>query len=246
MFEDALFATNRRQTGQQRWAAMMSFAIQAGLVTVLVALPLFFTEALPLDLRNMVQIPLPPAGRPPEPPREQPRAQHTNSNLDQQGRIVAVRQIPKDVTRVDDKDVPPPRIGGDTGVIGVPTGSGDPRGNVLGSILSATNSYRPTLEPPKVTKPVPVSHIDEGLLVHRVNPTYPQLAMIARQQGTVVLHAIIGRDGTIQQLQAISGPPLLIKAAADAVGQWRYRPYILNGQPVEVDTTITVNFKLGG
>lgn len=91
-----------------------------------------------------------------------------------------------------------------------------------------------------------MSHVDEGLLVHKVTPVYPQIAIITKQQGAVVLHAIIGRDGSIQQLQAISGPPLLIKAAMEAVGQWRYKPYMLNGQPVEVDTQITVNFKLGG
>ena len=88
--------------------------------------------------------------------------------------------------------------------------------------------------------------MDEGLLIRKVTPIYPEIAKLSHQQGTVSLHAIIGRDGTIQQLQAVSGPPLLIKAAIDAVQQWRYRPYMLNGQAVEVDTQITVKFILGG
>jgi protein TonB len=97
------------------------------------------------------------------------------------------------------------------------------------------------------TKPMPVSKgVIEGLLVHKITPVYPKIAIIAHQQGTVLLHAIIGRDGTIQNLQVISGPPLLIQAALDAVQRWRYRPYLLNNEPVEVETQITVNFTLGG
>jgi protein TonB len=147
---------------------------------------------------------------------------------------------------LNDRDVAPPRIGPGGGVLGLPQGDGRPDGVIS---IFADNSARmlATLRPPPVhTKPIIVSYMSEGLLIRKVTPAYPQIAMVARQQGTVLLHAIIGRDGTIQQLQAVSGPPLLIKAAMDAVAQWRYRPYVLNGQPVEVDTQITVNFKLGG
>ena len=86
----------------------------------------------------------------------------------------------------------------------------------------------------------------EGNLVYRVQPEYPALARLAHIQGAVLLRAMISRQGTIEDLQAVSGPPLLIKAAIEAVQQWRYRPYVLNGDPVEVDTQITVNFVLGG
>jgi len=78
-----------------------------------------------------------------------------------------------------------------------------------------------------------------GQLISRVDPVYPD----TDAQGTVVLHAIIGPDGTVQQLSVISGPPPLVKAAVDAVRQWTYRPYLLNGDPVSVDTTVTVSFK---
>ena len=86
----------------------------------------------------------------------------------------------------------------------------------------------------------------EGNLIYRVQPEYPALAKLARIQGSVALRAVISKQGTIENLQAVSGPPLLIKAAVDAVRQWRYRPYVLNGDPVEVDTQITVNFTLSG
>ena len=86
----------------------------------------------------------------------------------------------------------------------------------------------------------------EGNLVHRVQPEYPPLARQARIQGTVILRAIVNREGRIENLQLVSGHPMLVQAAIDAVRQWRYKPYVLNDQPVEVETQITVNFTLAG
>lgn len=87
-------------------------------------------------------------------------------------------------------------------------------------------------------------HVVEGSLVHHVEPDYPQMAKIAHVQGTVVLHALIGREGIIRQLEPVSGHPILILPSMDAVRQWRYRPYLLNGEPVEVETTVTVKFHM--
>ena len=86
----------------------------------------------------------------------------------------------------------------------------------------------------------------EGNIIYRVQPNYPALARSARVQGPVVLRAVISRTGTIENLQILSGHPLLTAAAIEAVRQWRYRPYILNGEPVEVETQVTVNFLLAG
>jgi protein TonB len=86
----------------------------------------------------------------------------------------------------------------------------------------------------------------EGNLIHKVQPVYPPMARAVRVQGTVVLKAIISRSGGIENLQVLSGHPMFVKAAIDAVSQWRYRPYILNDEPVEVETQITVNFLLSG
>jgi periplasmic protein TonB len=86
----------------------------------------------------------------------------------------------------------------------------------------------------------------EGNLIRRVQPVYPPLARTARIQGPVVLAAVISKAGAIENLRVLSGPPMLVKAALDAVSEWRYRPYILNNEPVEVETQITVNFTLGG
>ena len=118
--------------------------------------------------------------------------------------------------------------------------------------MARTGRALPPVEPPHVAPPVqqekrPVK-VSEGVLqaqlVSRIEPRYPRLALETRQSGTVVLHAIISRDGHITALEVVSGSPFLVQAALDAVRQWRYRPTMLNGEPVEVDTTITVIFRL--
>jgi protein TonB len=91
-----------------------------------------------------------------------------------------------------------------------------------------------------------LSHWAEGNLIYRVQPVYPSLARQARVQGSVELRAIISRTGTIENLVVVRGHPMLSAAAIEAVRQWRYRPYLLNSQPVEVETEITVNFLLAG
>ena len=86
--------------------------------------------------------------------------------------------------------------------------------------------------------------VTKGLLAYRIEPTYPILAREAHIQGAVVLNAVIGKDGNIENLQLVSGHPMLAPAAIDAVRQWRYKPFLLNGQPLEVETTVTVTFAL--
>ena len=84
------------------------------------------------------------------------------------------------------------------------------------------------------------------MLIQKTMPVYPPIAKAARVQGTVVLQATISKQGTIQDLKVISGPAMLQEAALDAVRQWRYKPYLLNNEPVEVETTVNVIFTLGG
>ena len=107
---------------------------------------------------------------------------------------------------------------------------------------------RPVLPAPPavVAHPLRLSHMDEGNLIRRVQPTYPALARSARIQGTVMLQAVISKQGRIENLIVLTGHPMLVPAAIDAVRQWHYRPYILNNEPVEVETQITVNFSLAG
>jgi protein TonB len=85
-----------------------------------------------------------------------------------------------------------------------------------------------------------------GTILEKTQPVYPPIARAAHVSGAVVLHAIIDKNGNIKNLQAISGPEMLRGAALDAVQHWKYKPYLLNNEPTEVDTTITVNFNFGG
>jgi protein TonB len=128
---------------------------------------------------------------------------------------------------------------------GIPGGSA---GGVIGGLLSAASSAPPP--PPKVeVKAAPKritvgGNVQQAMLVSQPRPVYPPLAKQARIQGVVRFTAIIGRDGTIQNLTLVSGHPLLVSSAQEAVKQWRYKPTLLNGEPVEVVTQIDVNFTL--
>ena len=115
---------------------------------------------------------------------------------------------------------------------------------MIGGIISST-----PVAVPKVATPQRVrvsSGVSTGLLIRKVQPNYPPLAKQARIQGQVVLQAEISKDGTIQNLQLISGHAMLAPAAIEAVKQWRYKPYLLNGEPVAVETQVVVNFSLSG
>jgi protein TonB len=102
------------------------------------------------------------------------------------------------------------------------------------------------VRPPSNVAPLRISNMSEGNLIQKMQPGYPALARTARIQGAVVLEAVISKQGTIENLKVLAGHPMLVHAAIEAVRQWRYRPYILNNEPVEVETLITVNFSLAG
>lgn len=149
----------------------------------------------------------------------------------------------------------PPQIAPGEGEVAPPTiasgpyipgtrGSGDSTG-VWNSLGTGSAPVIPK-GPVSTVQTVRLSHMSEGDLVHKVVPAYPPLARTARIQGAVILQAVISKSGTIENLKLLSGHPMLTAAAVEAVRQWRYRPYILNGEPVEVETQITVNFSLGG
>ena len=142
----------------------------------------------------------------------------------------------------------PPAVTSDGVVGGVPGGlSGGVPGGVLSQVLSNTHSV-PVAE--RAVVPIPVKRIRvaarvvEANLIHDVTPQYPPEAGRARIEGAVVLFAVIGTDGSVKDVRVESGLPILAQAAMDAVKQWRYKPYTINGEPVEVDSRITINFTL--
>jgi protein TonB len=241
MFEDSLVESSGRLRRHGRWTAAFSFVVQIVLVGLLVLLPLIHTQALPkARLIDILNPPSPPPARAPEhPPAERPRTNRQTSDLAHGIIIRAPREIPKKTALVRNEESVPP---GPFGIAG-DTPGGVPDGALYG--IAPMTHETPSL--PQLAMPAKVrvsSGVAEGLLMHQVKPQYPVLARQARIEGTVVLQATIGKDGTVQNLRLISGHPMLVQAALDAVRQWRYRPYYLNNQPVEVDTLITVNFTL--
>ena|SRR5271166_1009288 len=117
-------------------------------------------------------------------------------------------------------------------------------GGVLGGIIGNAQTVVPKAATPQ--RVLVSQGVSQGLLLTQVAPVYPPLARQARIKGTVVLRAVISKDGSIESLTLESGHPMLVPAAMDAVKQWKYKPYFLNGEPVEVETTINVNFTLEG
>jgi len=209
---------------------------------VMILIPLLFTEALPKAM-TMTFLAAPPPPPPPPPP---PAAVHVVKQVETDivnNQLRTPTKIPKKVEMIKEEEAPPPQMSGVVG--GVPGAAGGQLGGVIGGIINST-----PVAVPKIATPTRIrvsQGVTQGLKVHDVMPQYPQMAKIARVQGPVVLAAVIGKDGTIQNLHVIStASPLLNQSALEAVKQWRYRPYILNGEPVEVDTTITVNFTLSG
>ena len=225
------------------WTTLASFSVQAMGVGLLLLLPLIYTQGLPQlkMLADTLSIPAPPPGR--APIEIVARAQREPISNFRDGMLMTPHSIPGTTPRIDDRGVPPI----DPGAIGIAGSTGNGRADgVIRSILNETARAVMPPAPPPVTRAVRVSRMMQGNLVHRVEPIYPPLARAARIQGPVLLQAIISKQGTIESLRVVSGHPMLVQAAVSAVQQWRYRPYELNGEPVEVETQVTVNFVLSG
>jgi protein TonB len=243
MFADSLLDSPWADRSRRGWTTLVSFALQAVAVGGLLLLPLLYTQGLPqFQLIFALMAPTPPPAPAPGPARN---AHQTTSNLSSEGKVMAPRFVPKEILPLDESTAPPPL---DVGGLRVPGGTGDSTAPnaVLDSIRRELNSIVPPPPPAPSAHPPRVSRMMEGNLVYRVQPQYPPLARQARVQGIVVLRAVITREGKIANLQVVSGHPLLVQSAMDAVLQWRYRPYYLNNEPVEVETQVTVNFTLSG
>jgi periplasmic protein TonB len=242
MFDDLVISSVHPNKTNKPWTVFLSTVVQAGIVGFMILLPLIYTEALPKGLMNTFLVaPAPPP--PPPPPAPVIKIVKPVAKLIQQGKLVSPTVIPKKVNVIKEAEEPPDVVGM---VGGVPGGvEGGSTAGVLGGILGGAGSGPPP--PPKPKGPLRVGgSVMQASLIRQPMPVYPQIAKTAHISGTVVLHAIIGADGTVQDLQYISGPPLLMRAAMDAVRQWRYKPTLLNGEPTAVDTTVSVVFTLGG
>ena len=244
MFGDSLLETSWSQRTRRRWTTLTSFGLQALFIGLLLLAPLLTTVGLPSARTFSTPI---SAGRPDAGPPSQ-----THSRPGPSVEVIPVttelrlpHRMPTTISTGSDAG---PQPTGDVcpGCVGDMPGltPGIPGGLQIASLIPGTRPVLAAIPAPTV-RTVRTSLMLEGNLIRRVQPVYPPLARAARIQGPVVLAAIISKAGTIDNLRVLSGKPMLASAAIDAVRQWRYRPYILNGEPVEVETQITVNFILG-
>jgi len=241
MFEDALLSSPRSRAP----ALVISYVLQFILMGVLVLVPLLHTEALPTWFTGL-RVAAPSAPAPPSAPST--AMKRTPRRTSWEKILQEPVSIPRTIVLLNEEPLPPQEAAGNG--VGVPGAvfNGIPNGVPYGIGVSAPGGTTPP--PPPQPKPVNTRPIRVGgnvilaKLVYHPDPEYPTLARIAHVQGTVVLEAIIGKDGTIQELKVLSGPALLVQAAREAVERWRYQPTLLNNQPVEVLTEISVRFTL--
>ena len=233
MFEDSTFeSTGRIHTRSRGWM-IASSAFNGSILLALVLIPLIYPHALPqITIPFLVEVPQAPQPEPKPLTRTQPadlvKPQMFN------GEIFAPPSIPTGIKMVERPETLAP--------INVATMDD---GNVSDANNPFGNQNQRPLVRERVTGPVRVSGmVVEGMLIQKTIPVYPAIAKATGTQGTVVLQATISRNGTIENLRGVSGSPMLQRAALDAVKEWRYRPYLLSGEPVEVETTINVVFKL--
>jgi protein TonB len=245
MFEDTLIESQGKIKTRRGWTTLISFALEAIAIGIMVLIPLMFTQALPTEKLVATLVAPPPPPPPPPPPSAAKETPSEPKPVTHEVNPEALRvptKIPKKVDMTQEQgSVAAPSVAGVVG--GTPGGvAGGQIGGVIGGVLGSVPASIPKAPP---SQRVRVSQgVVAGLLVHQVKPEYPPAAKASHVEGVVTLHAIIGKDGAVKQVQVLGGPPLLARSAEDAVKQWRYKPYVLNGQPVEVDTNITVNFKL--
>jgi periplasmic protein TonB len=234
-----MFADSLRYHSHRGWITLASFTVQTLAVATLLVLPLLHTEGLP-RMHSVVEPILSPPRAAASSEIRRPTNQPNHSAV---AALIVMRSTSREIKLMTAQKPEPPV---DVNRIGVPGGTSN-RWSENPIINSIANSASNFALPPAPTRQAPrVSRMMEGNLILRVQPLYPPLARQARIQGQVILRAVISRDGVIGNLQLLSGHPMLVQAAIDAVKQWRYRPYSLNGEPVEVETQVTVNFVLSG
>src|SRR6266851_3830790 len=235
MFEEMVISSPNPKKTNKSWTVLVSMLFQCLFLVILILIPLIYTEALPKAMMATMLTAPPPAVA--QIVHVKPQA-----HLMDAGKLIQPRVIPKDVKQIKEEAEPDMSTGMSGGVPGGVAGGS--MGGVLGGVIGGMGGAPPPPKP-KLTGPLRVGgNVQAARIINRVQPVYPPLARQTRISGTVRLHAIIGKDGTIQQLEVISGHPLLQQAALDAVRQWRYQPTLLNTEPVEVDTTIDVIFSL--
>jgi periplasmic protein TonB len=235
MFEDALVESAGRLKTQSKYWLFGAFALNGGLLAILTLMPLLYPEALPKTAMTATLI------APPPPPAPAVQVVHATPAVQRAQTHIALN-VPRIIPNQIVERAEPPSPSASLSPMGSDTpDEGIANNGVLNSILGTSPPL--VVTKPKLAKPLTVSSgVEAGNLLVKTLPVYPAIAQTAHITGTVVLRAIISKTGTIENLSVESGPVMLRQAALDGVKRWRYRPFLLNGEPTDVDTTITVNF----
>ncbi|HEY2038659.1 MAG TPA: energy transducer TonB [Edaphobacter sp.] len=241
MFEESLVASQVRSVSTtKRWTMLGSTALQVAIAATLIVIPLLHPERLTLHLQTPLVF-TPPPPRPPLPVAQPEPSGSARAATTPLPPVTIRSQIPSFISRTSSNTSP--AITNISNSWGMGTA-------VIGDMFSSTANHGTAVsaapaKPP--TKPVPVSSgVIAGMLITPIRPIYPAIARAAHVSGSIVVEAVISKAGTIESLHAISGPEMLRAAALDAIRPARYKPFLLNGIPTEVQTTITVNFTMGG
>jgi protein TonB len=237
MFEDSTFESNGRIRTRSRFWMIVTLALNGSILLALILIPLIYPEALPRQAIAFLMSAPPPPPTPPPPaqqtarPTSRPASEYSGSDL------VAPPKIPKGIVILDYKEPPT----NDTLATWEPAGSSS--GDT--SKIFPGHSGAPVVRPAVKGTLIVSSGVIEAMLLRKTVPVYPAIPRAVGIQGTVTLQATISKTGTIENLRVVSGPAMLQQAAMDAVKTWIYKPYLLDGQPVEVETTVNVIFSLG-
>ena len=237
MFEDATFHSSGILPNQTPKWMLLTFAVNLTFVTALIVLPLIYPGALPTHIfQSILYTP------PPEPivVKQQILMQPATQSIQPIANQLNVRTL---IPRPISIDPMVPSLGDIPDLSRISDGA--PAGTGPSTVIFPRSM--PVVVKPAPTHPMTISTgVSEGMILSKTSPTYPVIARTTGTSGIVVLAATISITGHIENLNVVSGPLMLRQAAIDAVKTWRYRPYLLNNQPVEVETTININFTLGG
>jgi periplasmic protein TonB len=250
MLETSLIESQPENRTKKPWTVTVSIVIHILAVTILLLVPLIYTAALPLaDFSSQLLAPIPRQQNVdlvPVPARPAIlKIPQVNPND-----LIAPPAIPQEIAMAIDAPaaVPAamPGIQNSGGMRSILQAALDGEAAAASNVTPPPPPSPPAAVPISPAAPIRVSAgVQQGNLIHQVPPVYPALARQARIQGVVILEAMIAKDGSVNNLRVVSGHPLLIRAAIDAVSQWQYRPTLLSGDPVEVLTTVTVTFRFG-
>jgi len=249
-FQSSMIETNRMKSGSKGMNFLVALLVNAAVLAAPVMAGLYFTDTINLRqfATTFLVAPPPPPPPPPAPAVAAVKAPPAHRVFENAGKLFAPAVIPQRVAQI--KEAPLPE---DAGIGGVPGGvpggvAGGSMGGVIGGVIGGARSTAAGPVAPKDVKsraPVRIGgHVREPQLIHRVEPTYPALARQTHMQGTVLIDAVLDEHGNVVEMKVLSGPPLLIQAAIDAVKQWKYEPTYLNDEPVAVAMSISVTFRL--